>query len=165
MKRNSLIALVFVCSAILSGCNFDGKLYAVQGPLAAQQPPPAFPIRFTAGFSKSGGISATLANGKTLKGRWMETADTPANGTTNPGNGNTPANLSAAWDAVFGGGYYTAHVLGRRDVIRGTLTGEHGTTLTIEAFQAAQNPAPGTAASAVRGVAADSNGNVYKLTF
>jgi hypothetical protein len=55
-------------------------------------------------------------------------------------------------------------VLGRRDVVRGTLTGNHGTTLTVEAYQPAQNPAPSAAAASVRGVAADSNGNVYKLT-
>jgi hypothetical protein len=78
MKRKLLIALVIVCSVMLSGCHFDGKLYPVQGPLAAQQAPPAFPIQFTAGFSKSGGISATLANGEALKGKWMETADVPA---------------------------------------------------------------------------------------
>ncbi len=37
----------------------------------------------------------------------METADAPAKWNHESGNGNTPANLSAAWDAVFGSGYYT----------------------------------------------------------
>jgi hypothetical protein len=165
MKRKFFTALALLCVGMLSGCHFDGKLYPVQGPLASQQPPAAFPIRFIAGFSKSGEISATLANGEVLNGKWMKTTEAAANGTTNSGNANTSANLSAAWDAIFGGGYYAAHVLGRRDVIRGTLTGNHGTTLTVEAYQSTQSQAPNAAAAGVRGVAADSNGNVYKLTF
>ena len=166
MKRKFFTALVLVCVGVLSGCHADGKLYPVQGPLASQQPPPAFPIRFTGGLSKSGEISATL-NGEAFTGKWVETTEAATKATANPGNTNTPVNLSPAWDAVFGSGYYTAQVLGRRDVIRGTLTGAHGTTLTVEAFQSAQNQTPNAAiaAAGVRGVATDSNGNTYKLTF
>ena len=39
--------------------------------------------------------------------------------------------LSAAWDIVYGSGFYLAHVLGT-PINRATLTGSKGTTLQVE---------------------------------
>jgi hypothetical protein len=163
MKRKLLIALVFVCAAMLSGCDSEGRLYPVQGPLAAQQPTPSFPIQFTKVFGGTGGFSTTLANGEAFKGTWTKFNYTPTNGTDGTGTGSSQ-NLASAWDVVYGSGYYTGHVLGQRIFFSGSAKGNHGTTLRIEEYDtetgSSKNPIFKT-----KGVAVDSNGNIYKLAF
>jgi hypothetical protein len=157
MKRNLLIALVFVCAVMLSGCHIDGKLYPVQGPLASQASQQIFAIRFTGGLSKSGEMSATLANGELCKGTWAQISDKPTKGSSAPDSSVAPPNLASAWDAVYGQGFYAATVLGQHIRIRGTMNGNHGTTLTVEAYS--------DNVSVRTGVAVDNQGNVYKLAF
>jgi hypothetical protein len=60
-------------------------------------------------------------------------------------------NLAAAWDAIYGQGFYLAHVLGNQ-LGRANLTGSAGTAIQVEVFNA-------------RGIAVDNKGDVYKLVF
>ena len=163
MRRRFLTALVFVCAGMLSGCHIDGKLYPVQGPLAAQAQPPIFAARITGGL-KSGELSATLANNELCKGTWAQLSNAPTQGSNTAGSGGTSQNMPAAWDAVYGKGFYAAQVLGQHVYIHGTMSGDHGTTLTVEAYRVL-NSTPNAPAGTVLGVAADNNGNIYKIAF
>jgi hypothetical protein len=75
--------------------------------------------------------------------------------TTTPSGVNWPK----AWDAVYGGGYYTANVLGARLHVRSTLTGSNGATLDVEMYR---RDVPGQLTE-IRGVAQDNRGNIYKI--
>ncbi len=181
MKRLVMLVTLLACAAVLFGCDNEGQLWPVQGPLASQPSPRSFPIRFTKIYAETGGFSTTLANGEVFKGTWIKLnsaptktrfSDTPKK---TPDNG-TPANtagekngsgssltLASAWDTVYGSGFYTAHVLGQPLSFRGTAKGSRGTTFTIEEYKTAtgssQNPI-----YKMNGVAVDSNGNIYKFT-
>ena len=73
------------------------------------------------------------------------------------------ANIAKAWDAVYGPGFYTAHVLGANIHIHGVLNGEKGTVLDVDAFR---NPGTGDdAMNSRKGIAFDTNSNIYKLVF
>jgi hypothetical protein len=71
-----------------------------------------------------------------------------------PGGSKAPAR----WDGVYGAGYFTAHVLGSKDYARATLTGSKGTVLNVELSN--ENDTRGN----TKGVAADNNGNVFKVS-
>ncbi len=147
-------AVLLVCGVLLlSGCIGTGRLYPVQGPLAAQTAPPVFAATIT-GFANSGNITVTLANGEVCRGAWglVSRAATDAGATTS-------VNWPKVWDAVYGGGYYTANVLGSRLHVRSTLTGSKGTTLDVEMYR---RDVPGQMTE-IHGVAQDSAGNIYKL--
>jgi hypothetical protein len=164
MKRMFVAVLALVCAGVLSGCHADARLYPVQGPLASLASPPVFAIRFTGGISKSGGMSATLANGEVCKGTWAQVPPAPPQGTGTLDNSGASPNMASAWDTVYGSGFYVAHILGQNIRIRGTISGAQGTTLTVEVYEP-QNAPPNAGPSAVKGVAVDNNGNVYKLAF
>jgi len=66
--------------------------------------------------------------------------------------------MSADWNLVYGQGYYVAHVLGNKLYARATLTGNLGTTLSVE-FSNENNTRGNT-----KGVAQDNRGNVFKVT-
>lgn len=143
-----------LCAGMLSGCDSEGALYPVQGPLAAQQPTPSFPIQFTKTYGETGGFSTTLANGESLRGTWIKSGGIPTptktrfsdtakktsdNGTAanavGQGNGSGASqSLASAWDTVYGNGFYTAHVLGQRIFFSGSAKGNRGTTLRIEEY-------------------------------
>ena len=161
--RFALIALLFVC--FLSGCVRAAHLYPIQGPLAAQAPPPIYTGRIT-GLIYSGGISARLANGQQFSGKWraqsVRTQAKESRAGVVP-----PFTLSAEWDAVYGAGFYTAHVLGAHLFARTTLTGNQGGALQLEMISQPVETV-GTqdvAAPNIRGVARDEKGNVYKVAF
>jgi hypothetical protein len=138
---------------LLSGCYRIGRLYPVQGPLAAQTAPPIYAAKMTGAFN-SGNITVTLANGEVCKGAWGLVSRVPTDNATPSG-----VNWPKAWDAVYGGGYYTANVLGARLHVRSTLTGSKGTTLDVEMFR---RDVPGQLTE-IHGVAQDSGGNIYKI--
>jgi hypothetical protein len=88
--------------------------------------------------------------------QFVETAAT----VTDPPTGS----MASDWDAVYGAGFYVAHVLGSRLYGRAVVTGTHGTTLTVEMYKpdiSNENLSSGS----IRGVAKDSNGNLSKVTF
>ena len=78
-----------------------------------------------------------------------------------------PFNLSTEWDAVYGPGFYRAHVLGAHLFARTTLSGTQGGALQLEMISEPlengnrKNPAPPD----VKGVGRDEAGNMYKVTF
>jgi hypothetical protein len=136
-------ALALLTATLLTGCVMAGHLYPVQGPLASRTPLPIFNIGVDL---NAGSMSATLQNGEVCMGPWAQLLrdDPSAN------------RMSAQWDAVYGQGFFVAHVLGSFALGRGLLTGPQGTTLNVETF----NPTAGD----FKGVAQDDKGNLYKMT-
>ncbi|MGC1457953.1 MAG: hypothetical protein WA825_06725 [Steroidobacteraceae bacterium] len=130
-------ALLLCAAVLVSGCA-AGRLYPVQGPLAAQLSPPIYKIKMEYGD----GISATLARREECQGRWLDVVQEDP----------TARELSAEWDLVYGKGYFVANVLGHPGIARATLTCAKGTKVTVEF-------------DSMKGVAKDENGNVFKLTF
>ncbi|HSY97065.1 MAG TPA: hypothetical protein VK793_15695 [Steroidobacteraceae bacterium] len=66
--------------------------------------------------------------------------------------------LKAAWDSVYGQGDYLAHVVGSPTHCTARLTGSKQTTFRLEAYKE-------TTDTPLKGVAEDSNGNLYKVAF
>jgi hypothetical protein len=145
------LALLVAAVAPLAACVIDvpGHLYPVQGPLATQNPAPIYTLHIS-GILTSGNISATLGGGESCRGTWSKIAQDDPHA----------AAMSADWDRVYGGGYFTANVLGNPVFARANLTCREGTTLGVQFYL----QVPGQIRSA-RGVAEDSRDNLYKLTF
>lgn len=158
--RRLAVALFAVC--MTSGCYMSVHpnmgLYPVRGPVTAVTPVREGHIKFAAhatltpvyvSASKSGKVAARLGDGEICKGQW-KLLPTPAD---NP--------EASDWDAIYGHGFYVAHVLGARQYIQAELTGAQGTTLHVEMYW----PETGDRDQAPpgRGVATDSHGNVYKV--
>jgi hypothetical protein len=128
--------------------------------LASLNPPPVYIIDFGTVIGKSsnpnsGVLSLALANGELFKGKWANQKESFVNNEI-PGTAASfppQPNLAFAWDAVFGNGYYLAHILGR-DTGKAILTGSQGTVLQLD-FRFNHGLA--------FGVAIDNKGNVYKV--
>ena len=161
--RFAVVALL--CAFFLSGCIRVAHLYPVQGPLAAQTPPPIYTGRMT-GVINSGSISVKLANGQQFSGQWQAQS---VNALAKESRAGVvpPFNLSAEWDAVYGPGFYTAHVLGAHLFVRTTLTGKEGGALHVEMISQPVETADvkDAAAPHISGVARDEKGNVDKVAF
>jgi hypothetical protein len=160
---NQLI-LPLLCLFTLSGCTATARLYPVQGPLSTQTPVPVYVAKLTASSFYSGAFSAVLNEGETFRGRWdtvrrPNSPKTPAT-VTDPPTGS----MAADWDTVYGPGFYVAHVLGARLYGRSVVTGDRGTTLTMEIYKPdiqTENASTGL----IKGVARDSKDNLYKVAF
>jgi hypothetical protein len=161
--RFAVVTILSAC--FLSGCVRVAHLYPVQGPLAAQTPPPIYTGRLT-GFINSGSISVKLADGQQFSGQW-QAQSAGALAKESSAGVVPPFNLSAQWDTVYGPGFYTAHVLGAHLFARTTLTGKQGGTLEMEMISEPVETADAkdVAAPKVSGVARDEKGNVYKVAF
>ena|ERR1039457_1179593 len=142
---------------LMVGCSATVRLYPVQGPLMSQSPAPVFTGKFT-GVLNAGGISFVLSNGELCQGRW--TRMVPVKGSQGTQSAPPPASpdMPALWDQIYGPGYYVSHVLGTRLHGQAVVTGNRGTVLTVEFYRPDAIPQ-------IQGVAKDSNGNVYKMTF
>ena len=159
MKARFALILFSVCMA--SGCTaaFGQRLFPVQGPAAAQTPPPAFTAKLTNIYRQSGKITLVQANGESFQGTWTIVTASFVNAKT-PG---TPAsyppqpNLAFAWDAVYGPGYYVGTILGSENVGQAVATGDRGTVLQVE-FHREQLGVP---EDNHFGVAVDNKGNIY----
>jgi hypothetical protein len=134
------LKLLPLLAAMLAGCTVTEFLYPVQGPLAAQSPPPV--VRLS---SLMYDFTLTLPDGETFKGKAV-----PVQHSQNP-----PNPMSAQWDLVFGPGYYVANVLGSDFYRTATLTGDRGSTMRIETAT--------VGGTTQIGVAVDGHGNVFKL--
>jgi hypothetical protein len=161
--RFAVVTILSAC--FLSGCVRVAHLYPVQGPLAAQTPPPIYTGRLT-GFINSGSISVKLADGQQFSGQW-QAQSAGALAKESSAGVVPPFNLSAQWDTVYGPGFYTAHVLGAHLFARTTLTGKQGGTLEMEMISEPVETADAkdVASPKVSGVARDEKGNVYKVAF
>jgi len=153
---------LYLCmgAVLLGGCSATARLYPVQGPLAAQNPPPVFVGKLSDGLH-SGTLKVSLDNGEVFQGRWAQ-VERPAksnNGVT-AGAANT---LATEWDTVYGPGFYVAHVLGSRLYAKSELTGSHGSVLYAELYK--PDKGDEQSISSIKGVAKDDKGNIYKIAF
>jgi hypothetical protein len=140
--------LLLLTVVTLSGCA-TAHLYPVQGPLAAQTPPPIYKMTVT-GALNSGTLSASLPNGEVCQGTWaLLRQDDP-----------TANTMAAQWDLVYGQGFFVGNVLGSAQFARASMTGNEGTTLAVEFYK----PGQGSALT-IKGIAQDNKGNLFKLTF
>jgi hypothetical protein len=155
--RVKIFCLVLLGLAMISGCTLKVLLYPVQGPLSTQTPSPVFPGKLS-GMLNSGSVSFVLGDGEIFKGGWTRVI--PVKATQGAAMVSSPQSegMPAAWDTVYGSGFYVAHVLGARLYAQAAITGNRGTVLHLEFY----NPSPGVAARLL-GVAKDSKGNLYKL--
>jgi hypothetical protein len=158
----SRLVPVLLIILVLSGCAATARLYPVQGPLSTQTPPPVYIAKLSGAFN-SGSFSAVLNDGEVFKGRWeMVPLAKTSMGTTTASNPHFD-NMSADRDAVYGTGFYVAHVLGQKFYGRAAVTGNRGTILNAEMYRLITENE--NARREIKGVAKDSKGNIYKLAF
>ena len=137
------------------------QLDPVKGPISLQAPGPFYE------GSKGGGTygysiksdfvrvqSFTYANGEILKGKseWVTASSADAQTSAAPDSNSPQQNLAAAWDLVYGPGYYAAHVAGNK-ILHGTFTGDKGTTLEVESLDN------------FVAVGVDNQGNLFKIVW
>jgi hypothetical protein len=159
MKTKLVLSLLSVCMISGSVTAFGQKLYPVQGPFASQTPPPVFSGQIRRPVFSVGGLpkllkSWTLANGEVLLGKCVEVKASSVN-TKTPGTPESyppQPNLAFAWDAIYGQGYFAAHILGGK-IWQGIFTGNQGTVLQVELLD--EN----------HGAAVDNKGNIYKVVW
>lgn len=169
--RGKRIAVLFgmvtlVTASVLSGCFARARFYPVQGPLSAQTPPPVFAGKLTVNANfRSGTFTAVLKGGETFKGTLslVRTSQKNRMGQTVETTPPMARGMDADWDLVYGQGYYLAHVLGEGQYGRAEMTGSHGTQLQIEIHSAVSREGSEIQTSQPKGVAKDSNGNLYKV--
>ena len=152
------LALLSVCITVGSDSAFAQKLYPVQGPLAAHTPQPAFKGQIRRPMFSAGPVflllkSWTVANGEVLQGEPKTVQTTSLNSAPEGGTISLPQNnLAFAWDAVYGEGFFVAHILGKK-FGQGVFTGSQGTVLQVETLDGRN------------GVAVDNKGNTYKMVW
>ena len=155
MKKTCILAVAFCALLLLTGCYRRLSFYPVQGPRSLHTPTPVYVGKFNAGLN-SGELSLVLDNGEVCTGRWHRVSAPHATGAPNA-TVPTPADMSAAWDSVYGSGFYTAHVLGASVFVQAELKSSQGTSLNLELIQEGKSEN-----NWIRGVAKDNNGNIYK---
>jgi len=156
MKTKLVLALLSLGMISGGAPAFGQKLYPVQGPLASQPTPPVFSGQVSRRMFSVGGVpkllkSWTLANGEVLKGKFATVKASSMNTKTPGATDSYPPqpNLAFAWDAVYGQGYFAAHILGKK-IWQGVFTGDRGTVLQVEILDEQH------------GAAVDNKGNTYK---
>jgi hypothetical protein len=95
-----------------------------------------------------------------MQGRWA-TMPQPEKSTNAAAT--SPNDMAAEWDTVYGSGFYVSHILGARLHAKATLVGNKGTNLNLEMYKSDSNKEE--TAAAIKGVAKDDKGNIYKVTF
>ena len=137
------------------------QLDPVKGPISLQAPGPFYE------GSKGGGTygysiksefarvkSFSYANGEILKGKPQWATASAADAQTSSGaDSNTPqTNLIAAWDLIYGTGYYASRIAGKK-ILQGTFTGDKGTVLQVESLDN------------FVAVGVDNQGNLFKIVW
>jgi len=144
---------------VMLGCTRPTHFYPVQGPLSSQIPLPVLNGKFSSGVS-SGNISVVMQDGETCKGRW--TIVRPSQSAKGSASTSVQTGMPASWDAVYGSGYYVAHVLGARLYAQSVIPCAQGDSVTVEIYEPDGGGIGGTPQT-IRGVAKDSKENIYKL--
>jgi hypothetical protein len=157
----NLLALSLLCVSTMTACA-TARFYPVQGPLSTRTPPPVYVAKFSGAFS-SGDLSVVLDGGEVCKGHWAQVARPNTAQAATTAAAAAPDNLSAEWDTVYGTGFYVANVLGTRLYARAVLTGNRGTILRVELYK--PDRVENTTIGAIKGVAKDDKGNIYKVAF
>jgi len=151
------VAALHMCIISSGGRAYAQKLYPVQGPMAAQTPQPVLVGQTSFRVVSTGPLfhllkSWTFPDGEVLKGKATKvkatSVNTPAAVPANP----PQPNLAFAWDAVYGQGFFVAHILGK-DFWQAVFKGSQGTVLQVETL------------NGQRGVAVDNKGNTYKMVW
>jgi hypothetical protein len=119
------------------------------------------------GVSNTVTLVATLDGGEVCSGQLTfisgkEEADYQTS-TANP----AVKGLAAAWDTVYGAGFYTAYVLGGTRFAQGECKSDRGTVMSFQLLQRVVDYTKETVntSKAVKGVAIDNRGNVFKMAF
>jgi hypothetical protein len=161
LNRLLHLALVIAGLAFAIAPSHAQQLDPIKGPMALQAPGPFYE------GSKGGGRygysiksdfgrvkSFSYADGETLKGKsdWGTAPATDTTALATPDTGSPQQNLAAAWDLIYGQGYYAAHIAGNK-VLTGTFTGDKGTTLQVQSLDN------------FVAVGADNHGNLYKIVW
>jgi hypothetical protein len=151
--RHTLSILSVVFCLFFSGCYQPVRLYPVTPPAPGQTAGAALDGKVT-GLFNSGNMTVKLPSGEVCSGHWAVTA--PAGPTSD---------LAGVWDAIYGPGFYVAHVIGERLFTRAVLTGDKGTAITAEMYKPEHaGPDNVIVVGQIRGVAQDNKGTIYKLT-
>jgi hypothetical protein len=158
VKMRLCLILLGILSTL--GCTRTARFYPVQGPLVSQTPLPVPTAKVSFGINP-GNLSVVLTDGEVCKGHWVPVKRGEVPARTDSAPGSTAIAMQADWDAVYGAGFYTAHVLGSKYYARTTATGDRGTVLHVEMYR--PENAEGNLIAAVKGVARDNRENVYKL--
>jgi hypothetical protein len=164
MRMNGKLWLVLLATSMMMSCA-SARMYPVQGPLASETPSAVYSAKLSGAFY-SGSITIVAANGEVCKGHWARVASgrSPSEvpGVATVADSSVTEGMPAAWDAVYGRGFYVSHVLGAALYGQAMLTGDKGTILNVEFYRL--NPG---SRSVVRidGVAKDNHGNIFKLAF
>src|SRR5579863_1686799 len=120
MKTRLALALLSAGAISWSVPSFGQKLYPVQGPLASQTTPPVYSGQIRRPMF--GGALPTLlkswivANGEVLTGKCAAVKPSSLNEKTPGAPDSYPPqpDLAFAWDAIYGQGYFAAHILGQK---------------------------------------------------
>jgi hypothetical protein len=143
MTLRLFLAIIFACAS--TGCAVGViHLYPIEASSVGQ--PPKSILRGTIIYAPvSATISFRLPDGEKFSGPCTFGSAAGVND-----------DLKATWDSVYGQGDYLAHVVGSQTHCTATLTGSEGTVFHVESYNE-------TAETPVKGIARDSNGNIYKL--
>lgn len=164
MKATLAVVTLGLC--LLAGCLVTVRFYPVQGPLSRQSRVPVFSAKID-GLGEWRNITVILANDENFTGTFSVSSPREKIKDATAGAVPTP-NLSAAWDTVYGKGFYVSHVLRAKELGRAHITGNQGSVLDMEIFRRAYagggEPNSPTMID-LKGVAKDSNGNIYKIAF
>lgn len=181
--NNKLCAGPLLLSIVMSGCaaarmypvqgpQWDAQMYPVGGSTASQSPGRGYTVKLT-GLLYSGDIKITTPAGEVCKGHWSlvkggnspdPSPSTTPNSDATSGPTGAAIGMPAAWDIVYGQGYYVAHVLGERLYAHSVVTGDRGTVLNVEFYRRDRGTGP-DAPFEIHGVAKDNQGDIFKLAF
>jgi len=145
--------------SMMLSCSHTVRLYPVQGPLSVQKPLPVLVAKIT-GFSSPKNISAILSDGEVCKGVWNLVPQAKIKKGVNTTIATTTNEMSSIWDTVYGPEFYVSHILGARYYARAVASGNRGTVLNVELYSSG-----GESVDAIKGIAKDNQGNIYKLVF
>jgi hypothetical protein len=160
MKTATLnLALAIAAFALAAAPSHAQQLDPVKGPMALQAPGPFYegskgdgPYTYSIKSDFGRVKSFSYADGETLKGK-PEWATAPAADAQAAADSNSPQqNLAAAWDLVYGPGYYASNIAGKK-ILQGTFTGDKGTTLQVQSLDN------------FVAVGEDNRGNLYKIVW
>ena len=130
-------ALLLFVAALMSGCA-TAHFYPVQGPLSALTPPRIYTVR----MDSVDIVTVKLGSGEVCRGMWSNLAKEDP----------TESDLATEWDLVYGKGFFLANIHGSIGVARAILSCTSGMSVNVEF-------------NATKGVAKDSNGDVFRLMF
>lgn len=161
--KTKIVVLLGLAIA-LSGCTFKARLYPVQGPLTSKSPLPTYPVKMS-GWIKSGTVVVTLDGGEVCSGRIAFLAGKEEAAYQTSASEPALKNLAAAWDLVYGPGFYTGQVLGGTHFAQGNCKSDRGTQISFQVLQRVKTDKTFDQSNDMKGVAIDSQGNIFKIAF